>query len=288
MARRLAWLAAVVLAALLPVVGAAFAQASLPRVASNNLCTDQLLLALAEPSQILGLGPYARDAQRAWAADRATSHRILSGHAEDILVMKPDLVVAGRFTRRATREMLRAQGVRLEEFDAVRTIAEARAQILRMGRLIRREAVAERLVADIDAAVERARARAQASPVRVLPVQRRGWVTGSATLTSEMLATIGVVNVAAELGLRAGRFVSLEVIVAARPDVLLVTRDDERAEDQGRALLLHPALERTASRTRRVTIPERLTTCGGPMLIEALDLLAAEFERLGGARAATR
>lgn len=287
MARGLKALAGLVLAAGIW-FGPARAGPPLPRVASNNLCTDQLLLALADPSQILGLGPFARDAQRAWAADRAAGHRILSGHAEDILALKPDIVVAGRFTRRAAREMLRAQGVRIEEFDAARSIAEVRQQILRMGRLIRREAVAERLVADLDAAMERARARAQATPVRVLPVQRRGWVTGSATLTSEILATVGAVNVSGEMGLRSGRFVSLEVIVAARPDILLVTRDDDAAEDQGRALLLHPALERIVSRSRRVVVPERLTTCGGPMLIEALDLLANEFERLGRTRAAAR
>lgn len=288
MAGGLKVLATLALSALVLAGPPARAEEALPKVASNNLCTDQILLALAEPSQILGLSPFARDAQRAWAADRAKGHRILSGHAEDILALKPDIVVSGRFTRRAAGEMLRAHGLRLEEFDAVRTIAEAREQIRRMGRLIRREAVADRLVADLDAAVERARTRAQAVPVRVLPVQRRGWVTGSATLTSELLATVGVVNVAAEIGLKSGRFVPLEVIVAARPDILMVTRDDDAAEDQGRALLLHPALERIASRARRVVVPERLTTCGGPMLIEALDLLANEFERLGRSRAAAR
>ena len=39
-----------------------------PRVASINVCTDQLLLALADPEQILGLSPYSRDAARSWAA----------------------------------------------------------------------------------------------------------------------------------------------------------------------------------------------------------------------------
>ena len=32
--------------------------ADLPRVASINTCTDQLLLALADPEQIVGLIPY--------------------------------------------------------------------------------------------------------------------------------------------------------------------------------------------------------------------------------------
>ena len=46
-----------------------------PRVASINVCTDQLLLALADPEQILGLSPYSRDAARSWAAAQAARFR---------------------------------------------------------------------------------------------------------------------------------------------------------------------------------------------------------------------
>ena len=43
-------LAALALSALVLAGPAARADEALPRVASNNLCTDQILLALAEPS----------------------------------------------------------------------------------------------------------------------------------------------------------------------------------------------------------------------------------------------
>jgi iron complex transport system substrate-binding protein len=52
------------------------------------------------------------------------------------------------------------------------------------------------------------------------------------------------------------------------------------AEDEGRAFLLHPALERFYPAARRIVIPERLTICGGPMLSEALDRLGAELARV--------
>ena len=81
-----------------------------PRVASINTCTDQLLLALADPEQILGLSPYSRDAARSWAAEAAKRYPKLSGEAEDVLILKPDIVVAGRFTKRATRELLKREG----------------------------------------------------------------------------------------------------------------------------------------------------------------------------------
>ena len=36
--------------------------ASLPRIVSMNVCTDQLLLPLADPAQILGLSRFSREA----------------------------------------------------------------------------------------------------------------------------------------------------------------------------------------------------------------------------------
>ncbi len=53
------------------------------------------------------------------------------------------------------------------------------------------------------------------------------------------------------------------------------------AEDDGRAFLLHPALERFYPPEKRIVIPERMTECGGVMLADALDALAAEVKRVG-------
>ena len=83
---------------------------ALPRIASMNVCTDQLLIPLADPEQILGLSRYARDRFESWAADDAQRYRILSGGAEDILVLRPDVVVASLFDKRSTRELLKQKG----------------------------------------------------------------------------------------------------------------------------------------------------------------------------------
>ncbi|HMI10053.1 MAG TPA: ABC transporter substrate-binding protein, partial [Bradyrhizobium sp.] len=52
------------------------------------------------------------------------------------------------------------------------------------------------------------------------------------------------------------------------------------AEDEGRAFMLHPALERFYPVSKRLVIPEKLTVCGGSMLSEALDRLTSELERV--------
>lgn len=251
-----------------------------PRIASINVCTDQLLLALADPGQIVGLSPHSRDASRSWAAAAARGYPRLSGEAEDVLVLKPDAVVAGRFAKRAARELLKDKGVVVVEFDMVRSLDEARRQILRMGELAGQQERAAREVARLDAAVARARAAASRTRYRVLTLSRRGWVAGGDGLMSSLFAAVGLSNAASEIGFKSGGFASLEKIVSARPDLLLVTDDSDFAEDQGRAFLLHPALETLYPPQRRLIIPERLTVCGGPMLGEALDRLAAEIERV--------
>lgn len=81
---------------------------------------------------------------------------------------------------------------------------------------------------------------------------------------------------------------SLEEIVQLRPDAILVGRDDDRAEDQGRAMLLHPAIAALFPPERRILMSESLTVCGGPMLVEAIDNLARQLSALGPRRAAPR
>lgn len=257
------------------------ALAKMPRVASINVCTDQLLLALADPEQIVGLSPYSRDAARSWAAREASKFPLLSGEAEDVLVLKPDVVVAGRFTKRATRELLKEKSLRVVEFDAARTIDDVRVQIRRMGDLIGQQERASTQIARLDAALARARAMASRSRQSVLAVSRRGWVSGGESLTTAMLTEVGLSNKARALGLRLGGFASLETIVNLKPDLILLSDGGDFAEDQGKAFLLHPALERLYPTDKRIVVPERLTVCGGPMLSDALDRLTVELVRVG-------
>ena len=255
--------------------------AGLPRIASMNVCTDQLLVPLADPAQILGLSRFSRDAWQSFVASEARRFPALSGGAEDILVLRPDVVVASLFDKRSTRELLRQNGLRLAEFAVPRNLDEVKAQIRRMGEIAGHPDRAAAEIARLDAAIAKARQAAVEKRYRVLPLSRRGFVTGSDSLVSSLLGEIGLLNAAGDLGVGMGGFASLEAIVSLKPDFLLVSEAGDRAEDEGHAFLLHPALERFYPPEKRIVIPERLTVCGGVMIADALELLARELQRVG-------
>jgi iron complex transport system substrate-binding protein len=254
--------------------------AGLPRVASMNVCTDQLLLTLADPEQIVGLSRYSRDRFQSWAADDARRYRILSGGAEDILVLRPDVVVASLFDKRSTRELLKEKGLHLAEFAVPNSLEEAKDQIRQMGAIVGHPDRATAEIARLDAAMARARRVVTDRHYRVLPVSRRGWVSGRDSLVSSLLTETGLFNAAGDLGVSSGGYASLEAIVSLKPDFILVSEAGDRAEDDGGAFLLHPALERFYPPSRRIVIPDRLTVCGGVMLADALDVLIAELKRV--------
>jgi iron complex transport system substrate-binding protein len=269
-----------VLAAAAWLMSCGAAPAAGPRIVSMNVCSDQLVLSLADPDQILGLSRFARDAWQSWAADKAKRFPTLSGGAEDVLVLKPDIVVVSLFDKRATRDLLKAQGLHLVEFTVPRALDEVREQIRAMGEVVNHADRAQAEIARLDAAIGRARAAASTRHYRVLPLERRGFVAGDDSLVNSLLREVGLVNAAGELGIGAGGFASLEAIIKLRPDFILVAEAGDRAEDDGRAFLLHPALERFYPPDKRIVLPGRLTVCGGVMLADALDRLTAELQRV--------
>ncbi len=268
------------LSVLWPVAAAAEAPS---RIASINLCADELLVALADPGQITALSPYATDPVLSFVAAEAQSHRHDAGDAETVVDLDPDLVLAGRFTKRATRDMLTRLGYRVVLLDPARGIAESIDQVRRVAGLVGHPERGAALIARIREARERAAASAGATMPTAAVYQRRGYVTGAETLTGELLSVAGFANTGGALAGATGGFVPLERLISDPPDFLVVASSASPAEDQGAALLAHPALRRLYSPDRRIVLPERLTVCGGPSLPAALDWLASEAKRVRAA-----
>jgi iron complex transport system substrate-binding protein len=263
----------------------AHARAAPERIVSINLCTDQLLLALADPAQIADLSVYAADPGLSYLAAEARRFRHDAAAAETVIGLSPDLVLAGRFGKRETRDTLTALGYRVVALEPARSIADSIGDIRMVAALLGHPERGEELIARIGEARQRAEAVAGTARHRSAAVYlRRGYVGGARTLTGELLAIVGLDNAGTGLAGATGGLVSLERLVAAPPDYLVTSAAETAAEDQGSALLSHPALAALFPPERRIVLPDRLTVCGGPSLPAALDWIASEVRRVESRR----
>ena len=73
------------------------------RIASFNVCADQLVVALADPDQIVALSPNARDPAISVVTEKASRYPLLGRTAEAMVPLKPDLVLVGPWDRPLTQ-----------------------------------------------------------------------------------------------------------------------------------------------------------------------------------------
>lgn len=256
------------------------AHASPARVVSANLCADQLLLAFAEPGQIASLSPLAADPAMSFSAGKARPYPANRGSGEDIVRLDADLVLTGPYDSRTTRALLAARGLPFATVSPWDHFATGEKELRDIAARLGAPARAEPMIAAIEAARTRARdivpARPDGTRPTFLVLSRRGYVF-HAGLTASIAVDAGLRDLAPQIGVQGAGFVSMEALIAARPDYLIVSDVDSGAEDQGQAFLRHPALMALWPPERRLVVPDRLTLCEGPSTPALIDTLASEI-----------
>lgn len=265
--RALALCLAPCLALAAPAAGDAGAAPGAPpaRVVSLNLCTDQLAMLLAAPGQLVAVSHLARDPRASTMPGAAMAYDITYGQAEEVFLRRPDLVLAGTHTTRATVELLRRLGVRVEELPIVGSLEDVAAQMRAVGRLLGRPAEGERLAAGFEAGLAALRREAARRP-RAALYYANGWTGGRASLAGEILAAAGFENVA-----EAGGLLPLEQLLLAAPEVV-ITGEPYPGASRAEEILTHPAL--TALR-REGAIADAEWVCGLPGVLKAIARLGA-------------
>lgn len=259
--------------------GSAPARAQAPaRVVSMNLCTDQLALLLAAPGQLVSVSHLAADPRASALAGAAAALPANRGLAEQIFLMRPDLVLAGSFSNPATVDLLRRLGVRVERFAPETGMEDIRAAITRMGALLGRQAEAAAMLARFDADLARLEAAAPARRPRAALYDANGWTSGDASLAGQILRLAGFDNVAEAAGLHEGGMLPLERLVMAEPE-LVVSAARRPAASRAEEVLDHPALAALAP-GRHVTTGADWV-CGTPFVLRAAADLAARRPTLG-------
>ena len=249
------------------------------RIASFNVCADQLVVALADPDQIVALSPNARDPAISVVVDKAANYPLLGRTAEAMVPLKPDLVLVGPWDRPLTQRLLHVLGFRIVNVPLVNDLATGIAQIREIAKLLGHPERGEALIAEIEAARRRLAAAPRPKSLSALLVGNSGYTVGPDSLAGALLREAGL---APPPGAPAGYggYVPLEKLIMLRPDFLVMTSIVETPDGQGALYLTHPALRALYPPEKRIVLPGRFTMCAGQSLVAALDYLADVLTKL--------
>ena len=254
------------------------------RIVSLNMCVDSIVIDLVSHDRIAALSHYARDPQRSTIAHVAQHLPITYETAEEVVALRPDLVLTSRHSAIATRNALRRVGIRFELFDVPGTIAESLAQVRQVARLLGAEREGEVMVARIQAALQAARLPSDQQPLTAAVYQPGGLSAGANTVVGELMELTGLQNIAARYGVTQYRPLPLEILVASPPDVLLVGETSSGAPLRAEKMVTHRALRALQPQMSQSVFPARLLYCAGPTMIEAAATLVRAREHAHAAQ----
>lgn len=223
----------------------------------------------------------ATDTSSVYPAETATLpkvgyQRLLN--AEGVLAQRPDLVIASDDAGPpAALQQIRAAGVAVEIMPAARTIDEAAARVLAVGKAIDRPA--QPLAARVQASARAVRPSTKGTKFMLVYARGGGtmMVSGTNTPAAAMVELAGGVNAFTEFdGFKA---LSPEAMIAAAPEVIVIPTRGLESIGGAAGLLAAPGVAETpAGKARRIVAIDDLLLLGfGPRLALGIEELATRL-----------
>lgn len=249
------------------------------RIVSTNVCADQLALLLVDRSRIASVSRMAIEPQISNFAAEAKGIPINNARAEEIVELKPDLVLGDIYAGKRATHLAETLGVKIHIVGWSGSLNDVRTIVRDAAAALGESERAAQLIAEMDARIARV-AATRGKPVTALVYEPNGLTTGIGTLTHEILTAAGLTNIAPSLMKGSYGTVPLEVVVATAPRLLVLDDSYTNTSSRAQSILRHPAFLSLKGRTSLYRIPSRLWLCPGPWAAEAVELLAAERARL--------
>ena len=245
------------------------------RIVSINLCTDQLLLQLVGHKRIASVTYLAADPTISYSANRAIGLVKNHGLAEEVIELRPDLILAGAFTSRPTTSLLKKLGYRVIEFKMAGSFETLRQNIIKAGEVLHEEKKAGRLVTQFDRALGKLTPNGRLVSAIILQPNAAG--AGNVSLLDDIFRAASLTSISLGQGILGIGWLTLDQVIWAQPE-LIISDVDPSWPSLGHFAMRHPAyraiLDKQGRVPPRVILPANLWNCGGPQVAKAVSILA--------------
>jgi iron complex transport system substrate-binding protein len=247
------------------------------RIASLTLATDEMLAELVPTERIVCVTYLADDPEISNVPGRYPERtpRLRDTNPERIMALAPDLVCVAPYNTADSLKLLERSGLSIYRNDGFHTIAEIEAGVQQLGERVGEPERARKLVEHMRDVRRRLADRLHDLPHRPRVLYwSAGFTAGRRTTIDDIIREGGGVNVAAELGLEGSAEISPERVVAADPEIVLLSR--WKADERQSQVANHPILRqlRAVREDHVIAIEGRSLTSVSQFVVEGAERLA--------------
>jgi len=194
------------------------------RIVAGSVLAVESLLEVMPRDRLVGVHKFAADSDYSLVADLAKDLPLLGASPEQLLSVRPDLVLVDAFTRGETLALLAAANVPVVRTNDPHSFADIEANLRLLGRVTHLQAEVEAIIAATDRKLDVVRGAGKDLPSwRLLSLDGALHTYGEGSLFDVICRAAGASNVAAEHGVGAFRKLDIEEVLAWRPDVVVLS-----------------------------------------------------------------
>lgn len=246
------------------------------RIVSMNLCVDQLLWQLVPHERLVSISYLSAEPLWSPIAQQVQGMNLNHGLAEEIMPLHADKILVMPFDSPAAVQLLQRLGAPVASVMLPNNLAEIPQQILQLGNLVGAENTAQDLIADISQQFNKLDQLKQHTQARTaFWYSSNGVVIGGGTLEHELMTRAGLRNLAAEQGIDGFTPLDIELLIAAKPQLLIIEESSSEVFSLAREYLAHPALAN--QNMRIIRLPAGLSGCAATTVGEVADVLQREL-----------
>lgn len=246
------------------------------RIVSLELPTDNLVLELASPENILAVSSGTHQEAFSMRAEQAKRHKAIERPAaETLYALQPDLVIFGTWGSRQSYDMLKQLGIRVHRTRYSQSWQDIFENIKELGELLGEPERAQTLIKSMRTRLEELEQKVSGLPKkRALYCIGKIHTFGKNSVYDDMMRSAGVINIAAQAGLEGLGQLSIEEVVLAQPDILIFSDYHKDSPSLSRELLNHPAFKKLSTRTTILELPARKLNGIDNYLVDCAEALA--------------
>lgn len=248
------------------------AQAEPRRIVSLDYCADQFVLALADRDQIAALSRGSRR-DDSYFRERAVGIRQTRGTLEEVLALRPDLIVRNWGGPYDAEQVYGRFDVPVLQVGDTPDFAAARADLLDAAHTLGHAERGEVIARNVDVRLARLTANAPRARDNVIYLSAGGAIAGEGTMMDAVIAAAGGRNLRTEAS---WAMMPLERLIET-PPALIALGFFESGREQVNAWSPshHPALRRALENARTVQLPTAAISCEAWYAIDAAETIAA-------------